>query len=153
MFDSLRFNCITHAWLGAELEIFERSVLACAWTKQDFDALMKNRGILYTARTDTQELVGYLLVQNQIDLYEVLQLSVHPDYRQQGIAKQLLTLMMTQTQSEPSEGVFLEVRESNLSAISLYEKLGFLQVGKRKNYYPCISGEREDALLMRYDFL
>ena len=47
------------------------------------------------------------------------------------------------------ESILLEVRPSNQRAITLYEHLGFLPIGRRKNYYPAANNTREDAIVMR----
>ena len=51
--------------------------------------------------------------------------------------------------SRSIQSIFLEVRVSNEPAIRLYEKLGYEQVGLRKDYYPLTSGGREDAIVMK----
>ena len=142
---------VTNQPIGDELVRLEHLVQSCDWREQSFNEIILNRGLLYTVRTLQGELIAYLLLQDQTDVHEVIQISVHPNYRQQGIASHLLSLAMTDIEQTTSEGIFLEVRESNVSAIALYQKLGFSVVGKRKNYYPTTNNERENALLMRFD--
>lgn len=78
---------------------------------------------------------------------ELLSIAVLPEYRGCGLAEQLLLYWFA---SEPAlREIFLEVRVGNKPAISLYEKLGFVSLGYRKNYY---SHPREDALIMKKDF-
>lgn len=134
--------------LGDQLVELERVVQSCYWSADSFNQVITERGLLYTVRTADQ-LIAYLLLQNQIDCYEVMQLSVHSGYRRQGLAEALLTLAIAQVRDEGSEAIFLEVRESNLSAITLYDKLGFKTVGLRKAYYPTQEGHRESAVLMK----
>ena len=76
------------------------------------------------------------------DEHEILNLAIEPDYRRRGIARALLR------ESMKSGAWFLEVRESNLPAIRLYESLGFRPVGQRKNYY---FDPREPAIVMKID--
>lgn len=135
--------------IGDQLVELERVVLSCHWSADSFNQVIAERGLLYTARTPTDQLIAYLLLQNQIDLYEVMQLSVHPSYRRQGVAERLLTSAIAHVTDEGSDAVFLEVREGNPSAIALYHKLGFNRVGLRKNYYPTQEGHRESAVLMK----
>ena len=71
----------------------------------------------------------------------VTNIATLPAYRRQGIAKALIKTAM---QNE-MEFITLEVRESNIPAFRLYEKLGFSEVGRRPNYY---SNPVEDAILM-----
>lgn len=135
--------------IGDQLVELERLVQSCHWSADSFNQIIAERGLFYSVRTSAGKLIAYLLLQNQIDLYEVMQLSVDPNYRRQGIAESLLRLATAQVAQEGSEAIFLEVRESNQSAIALYHKLGFDRVGLRKNYYPAQAGTRESALLMK----
>lgn len=70
---------------------------------------------------------------------EVLNLAVDPAFRREGIATALM-------QSVPADHVFLEVRESNASAIALYQQLGFTEVGRRPDYY---DDPVENAIVMQ----
>src|ERR1700685_4492534 len=63
---------------------------------------------------------------------EILFIAVDPAYRRHGIAKELRKRELAASRGE----WFLEVRESNLAAIGLYESLGFRVAGRRENYYP-----------------
>ncbi|MDQ6992462.1 MAG: ribosomal protein S18-alanine N-acetyltransferase [Mariprofundus sp.] len=93
------------------------------------------------------ELCGYILSLTIIDEIEIMQIAVHPEYRRQGIAR-----MMSEQLKNLAVGItciHLEVRLSNQAAHALYEDLGFIQSGYRKQYYaPDSNGLREDALLM-----
>ena len=74
--------------------------------------------------------------------------AVDPDYLRRGIATQLLERLFELTADDGRRGYTLEVRLSNLEAISLYEKLGFERRGARRGYY---TDNREDALIMWRD--
>lgn len=83
---------------------------------------------------------------------ELLTIAVHPDAQGRGLGQQMLNKVITCAQDQNAEQIFLEVRESNSAAISLYENAGFCQVGQRNNYYPIIDKQgktcgREAALL------
>ncbi len=73
---------------------------------------------------------------------EILYVAVDPAYRRRGVARALI-----QYQLASKDACFLEVRESNATAISLYESVGFHAVGRRKNYY---SDPLESAIVMRF---
>ena len=75
----------------------------------------------------------------------ITNLAVDPRYRQQGIAKALLDAIMAYSWGEGIREATLEVRVSNNSAISLYQKKGFVSVGIRPGYY---LNNNEDALIM-----
>ena len=72
-------------------------------------------------------------------------MAVSPDYRRKGIAETLMTGLHAEGMKKNVSTFFLEVRESNAGAISLYQKMGYKEIGKRKRFY-----ERpvEDALVM-----
>ena len=83
---------------------------------------------------------------------ELLTIAVHPDMQGQGLGRKMLDQVIEQAQRHQAEQIFLEVRESNTTAIALYEHSGFCELGRRTNYYPLFdeSGKscgREDALL------
>lgn len=75
--------------------------------------------------------------------YEVHTIGVDPDYQGRGVGRRLLAELLEFACDGPT---FLEVRTDNASAIALYESVGFVTVGVRKNYYP---GSRADAFTMR----
>ena len=87
-----------------------------------------------------EELVGFLAMQENLYELEVVQIAVRKEWQGRGIAGQLL-------ESLPQEKeVFLEVREGNTPARTLYQKQGFKEIGCRKGYYHAPS---EDAIMMK----
>ena len=77
----------------------------------------------------------------------ILNLTVRPESQRQGIGSRLLKHFQQLARRHGADTLMLEVRPSNRNAISLYEKLGFNEIGVRRNYYPAENG-REDALLL-----
>ncbi|VAW59297.1 Ribosomal-protein-S18p-alanine acetyltransferase, partial [hydrothermal vent metagenome] len=75
-----------------------------------------------------------------------LNLCVAPDVQGQGLGKRMLYKLMQLAEERDASSIFLEVRESNVVALNLYEKEGFNRIGLRKGYYPVEDG-REDALV------
>ncbi len=96
----------------------------------------------YLAKEDNI-IKGFICIENVLDETHILHMAVHPDFRHQGIGKKLMLRAM----EEPSNKFFLEVRESNLFAQSLYKNFGFKPVSARKNYY---QDNDETALVMEY---
>lgn len=92
-------------------------------------------------------LLAYISLYMVRDEMEVLNLAVRPEYRRQGRGRRLLFLALQAGRKIGIQKAHLEVRESNFSAISLYEGLGFVQCGKRPHYY----SNNEDALLYARD--
>ena len=77
---------------------------------------------------------------------DILSVAVRPSFRRFGIGKMLMDNIIVTADKKGVTDVFLEVRKSNISAISLYEKTGFEKIGERKNFYDL---PREDAVLMK----
>lgn len=77
----------------------------------------------------------------------ILNVCVHPEFQRKRIATQLIQYLLETARWKGAGVAFLEVRISNTGASNLYKKLGFSEIGIRKNYYPARSG-REDALIL-----
>lgn len=75
----------------------------------------------------------------------VANIAVHPDYRGQGLGRAVICALIEEAAKRGMSTISLEVRESNVPAIRLYEQLGFVLVGKRPSFY---EHPREDALIM-----
>ena len=92
---------------------------------------------------------GYVGSQTVIDESDMMYVAVHPDHRRKGIAEALVVELVEALKKRESHCLTLEVRASNEPAKALYEKLGFAQVGLRKNYY---RNPKEDALILRKEW-
>ena len=80
---------------------------------------------------------------------EIFNVAVAPKFRRNGVGKSLLERFIAAVREKESAVIFLEVRASNLPAMGLYEKEGFVFCGIRKDYY---DDPKENALLMRLAF-
>ena len=78
---------------------------------------------------------------------ELLRIAVHPDTRRQGVGRALLRAVLSAVADACPLGVFLEVRASNVAARHLYAREGFVEHGRRRDYY---HAPREDAILMHW---
>lgn len=92
-------------------------------------------------------LIGYALVSYVLDEAHLLNICIDPGYKRKGYGRKLLQFAISKAIEKNANVFFLEVRESNQSAIELYFSEGFNEVGLRPNYYPAEQG-REDAVLM-----
>jgi ribosomal-protein-alanine N-acetyltransferase len=128
----------------------ETSVYAFPWTDQIFLDCLKV-GYLCQLCIEDGHIAAYsiLSVEAKVEAH-ILNLCVDPSRQNRGIGQALLGKMLDNAKQKKVETVFLEVRPSNHSAISLYNKMGFNQVGNRKNYYPAHRG-REDAIIFALD--
>ncbi len=97
---------------------------------------------------ETEAVVGYINCWEVAGEVQLNNIAVKIDFRRSGIALKLLSAMLFMAEDEGISAVTLEVRSSNISAIKLYEKFGFVIKGTRKGYY---DHEGEDALIMWAD--
>lgn len=96
-----------------------------------------------------QKLIGVICASIAIDESDIELVYVDQDCRRQGVARSLVENAFTALKEKGVNGVFLEVRESNLPAIKLYESTGFLKLSVRKNYYQ----DGENAVVMKKELL
>ena len=118
------------------------------WTiEQFFDQINQENTMLIEKRVDGK-LIGFALSQFVLDEAELLLIGIIPNFRQHGIASQLLSELIQQLQGIDVTRLFLEVRKKNKQAINFYEKHHLIQIGVRKNYY---KNPLDDALIMQLD--
>jgi ribosomal-protein-alanine N-acetyltransferase len=91
------------------------------------------------------QVLGYAGVQVILDEGYITNVAVRPAARRSGIASSLLDVFVRFAAANALRFLTLEVRPSNADAIALYEKFGFTEAGRRKNYY---EQPKEDALIM-----
>jgi len=94
------------------------------------------------------EIVGFTILSSGGGDAHVLNIVVDPACRRQGIARQLLAALTDAARSRAADQLFLEVREGNTPALTLYRDIGFAEVAVRRGYYPLPGGGREDAIIM-----
>lgn len=80
---------------------------------------------------------------------ELLLIAVHPDERGQGLGKMLVERALQDALQRGASEIFLEVRDNNNAARSLYESNGFVPVGRRPDYYTGVRGDKHGAITMR----
>ena len=105
----------------------------------------------FCAFSDSGELVGYVMASSIFEDGEILRIAVHPLFKKKGLASLLLKTLFQKCKTLGVQDWFLEVRAGNIAAISLYKKLGFIPLGRRRNYYSTPNG-KEDALTMHMKF-
>lgn len=120
-----------------------------AWSEKSVASELTNALSLWLVALDGDRVAGYVGSQTVMDESDMMNVAVSPDYRRRGIGEQLVLSLAQALKQKGSHCLSLEVRASNAPAIGLYEKLGFRQVGLRKNYY---RNPKEDALILRKQF-
>ena len=120
-----------------EKDIFKNS----AFSKESTENLVKADNSFIYAYLIDEKVCGYLMVLDSIDVYEILAIATVEEYRNKGIAQELLEKIKT-------KDIFLEVRKSNEKAINFYKKNNFKQISIRKGYY---SDPTEDAIIMKME--
>jgi len=116
------------------------------WTVGNFKDSMTSGHYCVVLEMDNT-IIGYAILMMVLDEVHLLNISVAPSCKGKGWGRYLLNHMMQTGQDKGGLNMFLEVRTSNTSAITLYESIGFNEMGLRPGYYPAQHG-REDALLM-----
>ena len=116
------------------------------WSKESFyNELENDLSHYYCAFDGNGNLLGYCGCWHIFEEAHITTVSVNPEYRRQKVAQALLIKLIEDCYQEKIKYITLEVRESNVAAISLYDKNGFVSIGERKGYY---QDNNEDALIM-----
>ncbi|MEH6517436.1 MAG: ribosomal protein S18-alanine N-acetyltransferase [Halioglobus sp.] len=133
--------------LGALRRVAKNDHASAPSVTQLASAVAGNLGYGIVLAEDAEGVLAYLLHSQILDELTVINILVMPSQRRRGIAKGLMAAMLENAAELGIARCLLEVRASNHAAQRLYESLGFVCDGRRKNYYPKGS-DREDALLM-----
>lgn len=128
-----------------EVVDIENSVFTYPYTKEAYryeieDSIVAN---LYIYK-ENERILGYIDYWVTFDSCQLCKIAIHPAFQRQGIGEKLMEFMFENLPNDV-EHVFLEVRERNTKAQAFYEKLGFIQIDTRKDYY---KDPKEDAIIM-----
>jgi ribosomal-protein-alanine N-acetyltransferase len=137
--------------LDAVMDI-ERRAYGFPWTEGIFRDCMRVGYCCWCYEVDGV-IHGYGVMSVAAGESHILNLSVNPDVQRRGIGTKLMKHFLQLACRHNADSVLLEVRPSNTAAIKLYQKLGFNEIGMRRNYYPADGGQREDALLLALSLL
>ncbi len=136
----------SHLSQVAELD---RALFSRPWSRDSWESELYNTTVsLVVAETEEGFVLGYGVLGVILDEGCLEKLAVRPEYRRRGIAQAILGSFLRYGEAKLAY-IGLEVREHNAPARALYEKNGFVAVGRRKNYY---SEFHEDAILMERVF-
>ena len=121
-----------------------------AWSKKALEDVLKGTvegAYLASVGLDeeTGQVIAYAVASYVFDQGDVQNILVDQSFRGRGLGRQLLQALTDGLVDQGVETVFLEVRSSNDVAVNLYQSIGFVQIQKRRDYYPGVDGVREDA--------
>ena len=129
----------------------EPTIYSYPWTRGNFSDSLSN-GYSGWVMEQNAEMIGYSLLMMVMDEAHLLNLSVVKHYQKRGLGRYLLEHMLKIAKTHKAANMFLEVRTSNISAIALYQNMGFCEMAVRRGYYPAdpkvFKTGREDAVLM-----
>lgn len=140
-----QFRPMTPDDLDVIMEI-EPLIYSHPWSRGNFSDSLAS-GYSAWVLLDGAKIIGYALMMMVLDEAHLLNLSIARAYQKQGLGRLLLEHMIFIAKRHDAVNMFLEVRPSNISAIALYENIGFNEMAIRRGYYPAHNG-REDAVLM-----
>ncbi|MBQ4528762.1 MAG: ribosomal protein S18-alanine N-acetyltransferase [Clostridia bacterium] len=123
----------------------DKQCFTLSWSRALFESELNSSNTFYIVAICEEKIVGYCGIQAVAGEGSITNVCVLHGYRNKGIASSLLEKIISYGKETNLEFITLEVRESNINAIKLYEKFGFEKVGARKNYY---SDNKETAILM-----
>ena len=133
----------THVSAIAELEAM---LFSAPWDEASVRSELTNELSLWLVAVEDGKVQGYIGSQTVLGESDMLNLAVHPNFRRNGIGRQLTIALCDALRDAGSHCITLEVRVSNEPAKALYESLGFVSVGQRPRYY---SRPIEDADILR----
>jgi len=133
----------------AEVRALETLCYTTPWSLNSFRYELDNSDAILRVAVLNDRIIGYICVRTILDVTHLLNITVMPECRRQGIGGMLLENAFDELRHrKPGTLLTLEVRESNIAAVRLYEKFGFKVTGRRKKYYQMPD---DDALLMEME--
>lgn len=133
-----------------QIAFLEKLCFHDPWSESSIASELNNSLSLWLVAMEDDTVVGYVGSQTVLGWTDMMNIAVHPDHRRKKIGEQLVLSLEEELKKQESTCLTLEVRASNEPAKSLYYKLGFLEVGRRKNYY---RNPKEDALILRKEWV
>jgi ribosomal-protein-alanine N-acetyltransferase len=126
------------------------------WSAAEIESLLAQDGVLaFVARRaspfGSRRAVGFVMIRVAGDEAEVLTLAVGERHRRRGLGRRLMDEAMRRLYHDRVGALFLEVDEANAAARALYARLGFREVGRRRNYYATAGGGSSGAVVLRAD--
>ena len=130
----------------AQISQMEQAYFGQPWSESSIAAYAEKGNAIFVVARSGQDVVGYIAVLCILDEGNLVSIAVHDDYRNMGIASELLDIAYERALGRGVMSINLEVRESNTAAVMLYRKSGFAPIARRKAYY---RDPKEDAVMMQ----
>ena len=127
----------------------EKECFSDPWSPKSIASELENSLSCWLVALEGATVAGYVGSQTVLGETDMMNMAVHPSFRRRGIASALVKALVEALKERGSHSLTLEVRVSNEPARELYERLGFVQVGRRPNYY---QHPREDGLILRKEW-
>ena len=134
--------------IGA-IAAMESAIFSCPWSETSILSELSNPLSIWIVAEENGTVIGYVGSQTVLEQSDMMNLAVLPEHRRKGVATTLVTTLISYLRQKGASNLTLEVRSSNQSAIALYHKLGFSQIGLRPGYY---RNPREDACILRKEW-
>lgn len=129
----------------SQAAVIEKENFSLPWTEESFLQALEKKENIYLTALEGEQVIGYIGMWTVLDEGEITQVSVKKDFQGRHIGRRLLEALEEEGRKAGVASFFLEVRQSNVPAIHLYESCGFSAQGIRKNFY---ENPREDGILM-----
>jgi len=133
----------------AQVAALEAICFSDPWSEASVASELANPLSLWIVAVEGSAVLGYVGSQSVMGEADMMNLAVSPENRKRGIGAQLVQTLIARLQEIGVHSLALEVRQSNDAAISLYGRLGFVQIGRRPGYY---RHPKEDALILRKEW-
>lgn len=133
----------------SQVSALEKLCFSDPWSENSIRSELNNPLSCWLVALEDDRVTGYVGSQTVMDETDMMNIAVCPEYRRKGIAEALVQKLIALLQEKGSTMLTLEVRASNMAAQTLYQKLGFVHIGTRKNYY---RHPKEDALILRKEW-
>jgi [ribosomal protein S18]-alanine N-acetyltransferase len=159
---TLNIRLATAADIPHLLDVERLCATAAHWTEQQYQQIFESEGMAerlclvaengfahHAASEAASGIAGFLIARRVDHDWELENIVVAPASRRNGLGQRLLEDFLVRVRENDSDNVFLEVRESNVAARHLYEKMGFHETGRRRSYYV---NPHEDAVLYAATF-
>lgn len=128
----------------------ERETFSAPWRPDTFRKLLtRNSTELWVVELPDHGVVGYAVLWLVLEHAELANIAVEPEHRGRGLGSFLLDRVLERARERGVKGLYLEVRVSNTRAADLYERRGFQEIGRRRDYY---DRPREDARVLARRF-